>query len=308
MATGNPVKIAVIGAGSIGSRHARILYELGHEVIVVSSHTESGNYRTISDALKQDQYEYIVIASKTSQHSSDLKELSSAGFAGKVLVEKPLFASTEKIQTNEFNLAGVGYNLRFHPAIQWLRTTLSQLGAISSANFYVGQYLPTWRESNDYRTSSSASIDSGGGVLRDLSHELDLAQLFFGNWHQLTATGGKFSNLEIESQDTFSILLQTEKSPVVSIQLNYLDRLSQRTITINGDNGTISLDLISGFVRFNNTTETFKVKSDQTYSAQHNAMIAGQSHELCSFEQALTVVQTIEAIETASAKHVWVKK
>ena len=302
------MKIAVIGAGSIGSRHARILYELGHEVIVVSSHSESGNYRTIRDALKQDQCEYIVIASKTSQHSSDLKELSSAGFAGKVLVEKPLFASTEKIQTNEFNLAGVGYNLRFHPAIRWLRTTLPQLGAISSANFYVGQYLPTWRESRDYRTSSSASIDSGGGVLRDLSHELDLAQIFFGNWHQLTAVGGKFSNLEIESQDTFSILLQTEKSPVVSIQLNYLDRLSQRTVIINGDNGTISLDLISGVARFNYVTETFRVESDQTYTAQHNAMIAGESNELCSFEQALAVLQTIEAIEIASAKHVWVKK
>ena len=308
MASGDPVKVAVIGAGSIGSRHARILNELGHQVIVVSSHAQFGNHQRIRDALKQDQYEYVVVASKTSQHNSDLKELLSAGFAGKVLVEKPLFASTEKIQTNEFNLAAVGYNLRFHPAIRWLRTTLPQLGAISSANFYVGQYLPTWRESRDYRTSSSASIDSGGGVLRDLSHELDLAQLFFGNWHQLTAVGGKFSNLEIESQDTFSILLQTEKSPVVSIQLNYLDRLSQRTVTINGDNGTISLDLISGVARFNYVTETFRVESDQTYTAQHNAMIAGESNELCSFEQALAVLQTIEAIEIASAKHVWVKK
>ena len=106
------MKIAVIGAGSIGSRHARILYELGHEVIVVSSHNKSGNYRTVRDALKQDRYEYIVIASKTSHHKSDLEELSSTGFAGKVLVEKPLFASTAKIQTNEFNLAAVGYNLR----------------------------------------------------------------------------------------------------------------------------------------------------------------------------------------------------
>jgi len=308
MASGSSVKIAVIGAGSIGSKHARILQDLQHDVVSISSHAEPGKYHTIADALKHEQFEYVIIASKTSQHNSDLHKLYDSKFSGKVLVEKPLFASFEKLGANTFSVAAVGYNLRFHPAIKWLRANLLSLGEISSANFYVGQYLPTWRKSINYQTSSSASTDAGGGVLRDLSHELDLAQLMFGDWHQLTAIGGKFSDLEIETADTFSVLMNSSHCPAVSIQLNYLDRVSQRSITVNGNNGTISLDLISGVAKYNDSTEIFKSEPDQTYSDQHKAIIAGDKDDLCTFDNALTVVKTIEAIESASNKHEWIKK
>jgi hypothetical protein len=84
--------------------------------------------------------------------------------------------------------------------------------------------------------------------------------------------------------------------------------VSQRSITVNGNNGTISLDLISGVAKYNDSTEIFKSEPDQTYSDQHKAIIAGDKDELCTFDNALTVVKTIEAIESASNKHEWIKK
>lgn len=306
------MKIAIIGAGSIGSRHARILQDLKHEVVIVSSHVNNQHntvkYKSISDALKSEQFEYVVVASKTSQHVNDLDELRKAKFMGKVLIEKPLFAATEKLTKNKFEFAGVGYNLRFHPAISWLRETMPQLGQISSANFYIGQYLPSWRKNNKYQNSSSATISSGGGVLRDLSHELDLVQYFFGDWSHLTSTGGKFSNLEIETDDTFSILMQSKTCQAISIQLNYLDRIKQRNITINGDKGTIRIDLLSGLAQFNDTTQVFNADLDQTYVAEHKAMIARDPKTICSIAEALTVVKTIEAIEIAASKRRWIKR
>ena len=306
------MKIAVIGAGSIGSRHARILQDLKHEVVVVSSQSNSQfgkvKYKSISDAIRHDKFEYVVVASRTSQHINDLNELCNAKFAGSVLIEKPIFTSNQKIAKNNFDFVGVGYNLRFHPAILWLQTVLPQLGKISSANFYVGQYLPTWRDNNDYRISSSAKIASGGGVLRDLSHELDLARHFFGDWSHLTASGGKFSNLEIETDDTFSILMKTKACSAVSIQLNYLDRIKQRNITINGDNGTIKVDLTSGTAQFNETKQSFELQPDQTYIAEHIAMIAKDAAALCTFDEALAVVETIDAIEKASIKQKWINR
>lgn len=306
------MKIAIIGAGSIGSRHARILQDLKHEVVIVSSHVNNQlntvKYKSISDALKSEQFEYVVVASKTSQHVNDLDELRKAKFMGKVLIEKPLFAATEKLTKNKFEFAGVGYNLRFHPAISWLRETMPQLGQISSANFYIGQYLPSWRKNNKYQNSSSATIASGGGVLRDLSHELDLVQYFFGDWSHLTSTGGKFSNLEIETDDTFSILMQSKNCQAISIHLNYLDRIKQRNITINGDKGTIRIDLLSGLAQFNDTTQVFNADLDQTYVAEHKAMIARDPKIICSITEALTVVKTIEAIEIAASKRRWIKR
>ena len=306
MATGTSVKVAVVGAGSIGQRHQRLLQELGHEVVVVSKSSKSAKYKSLTDALAQENFEYVVLASPTSQHFADLRVLIEKNFVGSVLVEKPIFDRSEKLKPNRFKLLAVGYNLRFHPAIIWLQETLPQLGAISSVNFYVGQYLPTWRPDSDYRTSSSAKTDSGGGVLRDLSHELDLVQYIFGDWKKITAIGGKFSDLEIETDDTFSILLQTDRCSAVSVQMNYSDRLRQRLITVNGNNGTIQIDLVSNSATFNNSQKSFDVHPDSTYISQHNAVIHNQDLSICSLADALKVVATIEAVEKSAKKSKWI--
>ena len=302
------MKVAIVGAGSIGLRHRKILNGLNHEVVLISRHDPAAKYKTLDAALAGENFDYVVIASETSRHSDDLDSLINIGFAGQVLVEKPLFAKSGRLKENIFAKTAVGYNMRFHPAILWLKETLPSLGAITSANLYVGQYLPSWRPSTDYRQSSSARQTSGGGVLRDLSHELDLAQNLFGDWQKLTALGGKFSNLEIGTEDTFSILMQTELCSAVSIQMNYLDRINQRSITINGNIGSINIDLISGSASFNDLEMTFEVKPDDTYLAQHQAMLAGDSKNTCSLSEGSKIVEMIEAIEKSVRKQKWISR
>ena len=308
MASGNSVNVAVVGAGSIGSRHQRILKQLGHKVSVVSANSPDADFRSMSDALGRESFDYVVIASQTSQHVTDLSALINNRFSGRVLIEKPLFEKLHTLQENNFSFAAVGYNLRFHPAIVWLKDTLPKLGKLTSANFYVGQFLPTWRPDSDYRKSSSARDISGGGVLRDLSHELDLVQYLFGDWQQLTAVGGKFSDLEIATDDTFSILMTSTKCNAISVQLNYVDRIKQRYITINGNHGTVSIDLISNTAKFSDLDVKFSVNADDTYVAQHLAVISNDSQNTCSLSEALKVVETIQAIEKSAEKLKWINQ
>ena len=308
MASGNSVNVAVVGAGSIGSRHQRILKQLGHKVSVVSANSPDADFRSMSDALERESFDYVVIASQTSQHVIDLSALINNRFNGRVLIEKPLFEKLHTLEENCFSFAAVGYNLRFHPAIVWLKDTLPKLGKLTSANFYVGQFLPTWRPDSDYRKSSSARDISGGGVLRDLSHELDLVQYLFGDWQQLTAVGGKFSDLEIATDDTFSILMTSTKCNAISVQLNYVDRIKQRYITINGNNGTVSIDLISNTAKFSDLDVKFSVNADDTYVAQHLAVISNDSQNTCSLSEALKVVETIQAIEKSAEKLKWISQ
>lgn len=308
MAPGNSVNVAVVGAGSIGSRHQRILKQLGHQVSVVSANSPNAEFKSLSDALERQSFDYVVIASQTSQHFHDFSTLIRNNFKGRVLIEKPVFEKPHRLKSNLFSFAAVGYNLRFHPAIIWLKDTLPKLGQLSSANFYVGQYLPSWRPDTDYRRSSSAQDSSGGGVLRDLSHELDLAQHLFGDWQRLTAIGGKFSDLEITTDDTFSILMSATKCNVVSLHLNYLDQIKQRNISINGNNGTISVDLVGNNAKFNELEVKFSVSADDSYTAQHLAVIANDSQNICTFDDALKVVDIIEAIETSAKKQKWVSR
>ena len=54
----------VIGYGSIGERHHRILKEMGHDVSVVSLRHLSGVklFYSVDDAISSEQRDYVVIA------------------------------------------------------------------------------------------------------------------------------------------------------------------------------------------------------------------------------------------------------
>jgi predicted dehydrogenase len=141
--------------------------------------TEQPAYTTLADALAAHGPDYVVVADETARHHETLSALTALCFRGRVLVEKPLFAAPAALPDHGFAALGVGYNLRFHPAVQALRRALDNRPALT-VNASVGQYLPDWRPGTDYRLSYSADAARGGGVLRDLSHELDLLIWQFG--------------------------------------------------------------------------------------------------------------------------------
>lgn len=302
------MKALVVGYGSIGSRHARLLTALGCEVAAVSSRNIDFpvHYRTLADALAW-QPEYVVIANRTSQHYKTLTELAERGFTGTVLVEKPLSHEEDKLPSQEFKRAFVGYNLRFHPVLQKLRTVL-QNEKVISVLAYVGQYLPTWRPGSDYRSSYSADINAGGGVLRDLSHELDYLNWLLGGWEQLTAVGGHYSRLEIKSDDVWIIMMHTTKCPLVSVQMNYLDRVARRLVLINTDDHTIEADLVKGTIMIDNTTEEFRTDRDFTYLAQHRAILEDRKESLCTLPEGMEVLHMIHAIERSARQKEWVSR
>ncbi|MFZ9166300.1 MAG: hypothetical protein ACO22N_09610, partial [Ilumatobacteraceae bacterium] len=91
-------------------------------------------------------------------------------------------------------------------------------------------------------------------------------------------------------------------------QLNYLDQIKQRHITINGNNGTISVDLVGNSARFNELEVELSVNADDSYISQHLAVISKDSQNICTLGEALKVVDTIEAIESSAKKQRWVSR
>lgn len=300
-------KAVVIGYGSIGQRHTRLLNSLGIITAVVSKrHINGGkSYLTIEEAIKNEQPEYIVIANETHLHEEALFRIQNTGYNHKILVEKPLFAKVTS-QNYQFSSLYVGYNLRFHPIIQKINELLKNEQVIS-VNSYVGQYLPTWRPNSDYTKSYSADITKGGGVIRDLSHELDYLNFLFGSWSEMTANGGQISNLSIQSDDSFSIMYQTQTGINVSVEMNYLDRIIQRQLVIQTNNHTYKADLIGQTVQIDNEVMQFEVDRDDTYLKQHIALLNNQTDMLCNLQDGLNIVRMIEIAEKCSKEKVWVK-
>ena len=247
---------------------------------------------------------YVVVANRTSEHFQAIEALAQYGFRGCVLIEKPLFDQPAEMPKHNFSHVAVGYNLRCHPLLRRLRTFLDDAGAILTAHIYVGSYLPHWRLDTDYRKSYSAKRNEGGGVLRDLSHELDYVLWLFGHWQKLTAHGGHLSSLEIDTEDAFSLIMETEFCSLVSIHMNYLDRIPRREIIVNTDHHTCWVDLIKGKIAFDGVEEFVTVALDDTYRVEHKAILEGNIEVLCTVEEAMETLDTIDKLQNRQRSHI----
>jgi len=305
------MKALIIGYGSIGSRHARVLEKLGCKVGVVSRREIDfePHYRNLKFAIDEWNPDYVVIANKTKEHYPSLLELTRLGFEGTVFVEKPLFIDVREAPVDQFENIFVGYNMRFSPLIQKLRDEIRGKRVIS-VQAYAGQYLPDWRPQRDYRLSYSSKKVEGGGVLRDLSHELDLLTWLLGGWKSVAALGGHFSDLEIDSDDVFSLMMITPRCPAVSVQLNYLDKIGHRKVMINTDRDFMKLDFINKTFQVDDRVESFKFGRDLTYLLQHEAILNKDFKNLCSYKHGLDVMLLIQAAEESaySTPNRWIAK
>lgn len=303
------MRILVIGYGSIGSRHAHILKKLGCDVSLVSSQYNENylTYNTIELAFESNFFDKVIIANPTHLHQKTLEKIISFSYQGTILVEKPLFSKKEYVLTENIENIYIAYNLRFHELIQKIRILLQDEELISFSA-QVGSYLPYWRKNADYRDCYSAKKECGGGVLRDLSHELDYILWLCGQCIEVTAMGGHYSGLEITSDDIYAILMRCERCPIVNLQLDYLNKTPTRQITIQTKkHNTFFIDLIKGDLYINGELEMHVQDAiNKTYVTQHELMLKKEFTDFCDYDQGLSVVKLIQSIEEASFKKKWI--
>ncbi|WP_205520611.1 Gfo/Idh/MocA family protein [Tropicibacter sp. Alg240-R139] len=297
----------VIGYGSIGKRHDAVLSELGLSTAIYSRRAidHPCSYQSLDLALSDFAPDYVVIANRTSEHLSTLHALKSLGYAGRILVEKPLFSELDDIPEGMGDAIRVGYNLRFHPILLRLRELL-QGQTICTFQAYVGQYLPTWRPGTDYRDSYSARADEGGGALLDLSHDIDYTIWLLGGWSRVTAMGGKTSALEIDSDDAFSLLLDTPRCPVVHVHVNYLNRTARREIVVNTTTRTYVADLVGSRILIDGAADDQPIERNETYAAMHRDAMGPDTGLCCTAPQGLALMRLLDAARQASIEHVWI--
>lgn len=259
--TYSALRCLIVGTGSIGRRHIRNLQQLVDAPQFILFRREGSadafstqlGARVVSrpeDALAL-QPDLAVVANPTMFHVDVLEWLLPAGVP--CYVEKPVVATLEQWHRLQEILDGlaivpptiVGCNLRFLGSLQRLRDMVAggALGRVVRATFQVGQWLPDWRPAQDYRKGYSASVGAGGGVVLDLVHELDAVRWILGEFDQLHAVGGKYSRLEIESEDAASIIMGRAAGPAVNVGLDYVSRRPLRHYEIVGDEASIHWDL-----------------------------------------------------------------
>src|SRR3989344_879043 len=250
------MNIAIIGYGSIGKRHEGNCLSLDHNVDVLSRHEKR--------RLQRDNYDLIIICSKTSEHLKDVKRFKN--LSDNFLIEKPLAANYHdgmaiKKLLDEKKVR-VGYCLIFNPLIAKVKQIINKktLGDVYFAQIYAGSYLPDWRKWEDYRKRYSPRKDEGGGVALDLIHEINYAQYFFPDKiSEVYAYQSKVSDLEISSYDLSHFAIE-QQDRYLTITLNYFQLPAERHIKLFGKRGALFADLI------NKTIEIFDQKGKNTYN------------------------------------------
>lgn len=145
----------------------------------------------------------------------------------------------------------IGYQLRFHPAVAWIRRGLDEerWGPVQYIRAQVGQYLPDWRPWQDYRKSYTARESLGGGILLDASHEIDLALHLAGPARSVFCAADRLSALEIDAEDTAELTLRFRGGAMGSVHLDMIRRAYDRSCQILCRDGVIEWSYQDGTVR-----------------------------------------------------------
>jgi predicted dehydrogenase len=129
----------------------------------------------------------------------------------------------------------------------------------------VGEYLPKWHPYEDYRESYAAKAALGGGVILTQIHEFDYLYSLFGLPSRIFGIGGHWSHLEVDVEDTASILMEASfenRSLPIHIHQDYIQSPASRQCEVIGDRGKVILD----FPSLNVTIQDFAGAEAVVYS------------------------------------------
>lgn len=279
------MKVLFCGLGSIGQRHVRNLRALlgdSVELLAYRNRRQSPllnpdmtvrpgadlektynirSFNNLQCALAE-KPDAVFVTNPNTLHLSVALAAAQAGCH--LFIEKPLSHSLDGIDElievveRKGLVAFVAYQFRFHPGLLLVKSLIDEgrLGRLAAAHIVNGEYLPDWHLYEDYRHSHPARRDLGGGCLTIQTHELDYALSMFGMPHRLFAVGGHLSNLEVDVEDSVSILMEcnVEDRPLpVYIHLDYLQHPPQRVCEIYGDAGKVRYDYYTNQVEFHET-------------------------------------------------------
>ncbi len=323
-------RVLIVGLGSIGQRHLRLVRELlpkadirvlRHQAGSAVPDIANGVFFIIDDAIAFAP-QIAVIASPAKFHIATAQALVEVGVH--LLIEKPLSASldgvTQLLETCQKHgtVLLTGYNLRFLPSLQRFRDLLGEgvVGNVLSVRCEIGQYLPSWRPHGDYRQGVSARRELGGGALLELSHELDYLRWIFGEVDWVKATLSRQSGLEVDVEDTVHLTLgfvpAADGSQLIgTADLDFIRHDTTRLCTAIGEKGSLRWNGLTGEVSLYEAgakewREVFihTHERDESYLAEWKnfmSCITENLKPMITGEDGLKVLQIIEGARISAA-------
>lgn len=257
------LRVGVIGAGVMGSNHARVFCGLPGITMVGIADPDRANReradkligcRTFEDmdALLKQGVDAVTIAAPTHLHH----EISLACIARNihVLVEKPIASTVEEghaiveAARKKGVTLMVGHVERFNPAVAAIKQAIKDEDILSIAITRVGPFPPRM---------------SNVGVVIDLAvHDIDLIRWFTES--DISEVQPQLSSAVAEREDIALLQFRTKSGVLAHINTNWLTPFKARNVVVATRKKYIMGDLLTRQV-----TECFGFQPDGSYSMRH---------------------------------------
>jgi UDP-N-acetylglucosamine 3-dehydrogenase len=258
-----PLRVGVVGVGTMGANHARVLADLSGVTLVGIADPDDKRRNFVTqalgcagfadvEALMAAGVEAVTLAAPTHLHR-DIA-LTCIGQGVHVLVEKPIAPSVEEGRAiiAAAQRAGVtlmvGHVERFNPAVEAVKNALHGEDILSIAITRVGPFPPRM---------------SNVGVVIDLAvHDIDLIRWFTDS--EIIEVQPQLSSAVAEREDIALLQFRTASGVLAHINTNWLTPFKARNVTVATRNKYIMGDLLTRQV-----TECFGFQPDGSYSMRH---------------------------------------
>lgn len=257
------LRVGVVGAGVMGSNHARVLAGMPGIALVgivdpLPAHRaraeEHVGCRTfeVLDQLLAAGVDAVTVAAPTHLHHDISLELIGRGIH--VMVEKPVASTVEEGRAivAAAREAGVtlmvGHVERFNPAVVAVKRAIKGEDILSIAITRVGPFPPRM---------------SNVGVVIDLAvHDIDLIRWFTES--DIVDVQPQLASAMAEREDIALLQFRTESGVLAHINTNWLTPFKARSVTVATRGKYVMGDLLTRQV-----TECFGFKPDGSYSMRH---------------------------------------
>ena len=317
------LRVALVGFGSMGQNHARVLQSLsGVNLVSIVDPQKAGLYwsglhvtSTLDQALDSG-IDYAVVATPTSTHLPICLRLAEDRIP--TLVEKPLALNVEDAEKIEavFRQTGTkcaaGHIERFNAAMIESKKRIE--------DGIIGQMLQIATRRQSHYPSRVGDV----GVVLDLaSHDIDSTLWLTGsNYSSLSTTG--LAQFDLRREDLVSVTAKLDSGVVVNHLVNWLSPIKERKFVILGEEGSLEIDSLTSDLTFfahghvqtqwnylanirgpseGEITRFSFVKPEPLLTEHENFRdyVLGRSDQVVSLDSALNVMRVAELILTSLA-------
>lgn len=250
------MRVAIVGCGLIGAKRAAAAY--AHEIVVVCDRdrdraevlaVKTGSRTTLDwrEAVKAD-VDAVIVATTHDQ----LANVSLGAIeAGKhVLVEKPAGRHVDEVRPiaeaakKHRRVVKVGFNHRFHPALQKAREIVDQ-GSLGPMMFVRARYGHGGRLGMEKEWRCKPELSGGGEAIDQGSHLIDLSRWFLGELSLAYAAAPTlFWNIPVD--DNCFMALRGKGGQMAWLHAGWTEWKNIFSFELSGRNGKLAIDGIGG--------------------------------------------------------------